>query len=224
MNMKKYIALKDNLGRIFLSNKIKIDSYKVKIRENIILVEIYEGFATVKINQIITIFYFFDETKERPFNDFIDITQNDLYSLKNILNGSLKNTNIVIEGADGVGKSTLVTELANNGYITQDRAVEEVTKKMKEEVSREYRVQSVKEYLQMNRDRKLIFLYLSNQEVLKKRIESRENISEYDKKALIFQKLYLDTYNELENFDNIYIVDCLGKTPKDLSKEIVKLI
>ena len=37
--MKKYVALKDNLGRIFLSDKIKIDSYKLKIGKNEILVE-----------------------------------------------------------------------------------------------------------------------------------------------------------------------------------------
>lgn len=68
--MKKYIALKDNLDRIFLLQKTKIKSHFLKI----------------------------------------DITLNEKYLLKNILNGSLKKTNIVIEGADGVGKSTLVME------------------------------------------------------------------------------------------------------------------
>ncbi len=222
--MKKYVALKDNLGRIYLSNKIKTDSYEVKIGKNEILVENYEGFSTVNVNKIITIFYFSDEAKERPFNDFIDITQNDLYVLKNVLNGSLKQTNIVIEGPDGVGKSTLVTELAYKGYITQDRAVKEVTRKMREEIPKEDRIRGVKEYLEIDRNRKLVFLYLSDESILKKRIEGRENISEYDKKALIFQRLYVDTYNELKSFENIYVIDCLGKTPQDLVEEIEELI
>lgn len=222
--MKKYVALKDNLGRIFLSDKIKIDSYKLKIGKNEILVENYNGFSTVTINGNITIFYFSDETEQRPFNDFINVTQNKLYLLENVLKGSLKQTNIVIEGADGVGKSTLVAELAYKGYITQDRAVNEVTRKMREEIPKEDRIQGVKEYLEMDKNRKLVFLYLSDENVLKQRIESRKNISEYDKKALIFQRLYLDTYNELKSFSNIYIIDCLGKTPAELVKEIENLI
>ena len=222
--MKKYVALKDNLGRIFLSDKIKIDSYKLKIGKNEILVENYNGFSTVTINGNITIFYFSDETEQRPFNDFINVTQNKLYLLENVLKGSLKQTNIVIEGADGVGKSTLVAELAYKGYITQDRAVNEVTRKMREEIPKEDRIQGVKEYLEMDKNRKLVFLYLFDENVLKQRIESRKNISEYDKKALIFQRLYLDTYNELKSFSNIYIIDCLGKTPAELVKEIENLI
>jgi len=222
--MKKYVALKDNLGRIFLSDKTKVDSYEVKIRENEILVENYNGFSTVNINKKITIFYFSNEAKQKPFDDFIDVTQNSLYELKSILDGSLKQTNMVIEGADGVGKSTLVTELAYKGYITQDRAVKEVTRKMREEIPKKHRIEDVKKYLEEDINRKLIFLYLSDENVLKQRIESRENISEYDKKALIFQRLYLDTYNELKDFSNIYIIDCLGKTPTELVKEIERLI
>ena len=130
----------------------------------------------------------------------------------------------MIEGADGVGKSTLVAELAYKGYITQDRAVNEVTRKMREEIPKEDRIQGVKEYLEMDKNRKLVFLYLSDENVLKQRIESRKNISEYDKKALIFQRLYLDTYNGLKSFSNIYIIDCLGKTPAELVKEIENLI
>lgn len=222
--MKKYIALKDNLERIFLSKKTKTNSYTVKKEKNSILVEHYDGFITVNINKIISIFYFFNETAEKPFDDFIDVTVNNMYSLNKILQGQLKKTNIVIEGADGVGKSTLVSLLAEKGYLTQDRAVKEVTQKMREEISKKERVENVKQYLEFDESRKLVFLYLSDEAELKKRINMRENISEYDKKALIFQKLYIDTYNQLKYFDNLYIIDCLGKTPLDLVKEIEKLI
>lgn len=222
--MKKYIALKDNLERIYLSNKIKTDSYTLKKYENTILLECYSGFSTITINEEFTIFYFFDKTTQKPFNDFIEITSNPLYSLNNVLKGSLKKTNIIIEGADGVGKSTLVRKLANKGYLTQDRAVKEITQKMREEIPTEIRVEAVKKYLQADKNRKLIFLYLSDERELKRRIDTREKISEYDKKAIIFQRLYLDTYNRLSHFNNVYIIDCLGKTPNELVIEIEKLI
>lgn len=223
INMKKYIALKDNLERIFLLGKTKTNSYTLKKGKHSMLIEEYNGFSTVNIDEIITIFYFFDET-EKTFNDFIDITLNEKYLLKNILRGSLKKINVVIEGADGVGKSTLVRQLANKGYITQDRAVREVTQKMREEISNKERIESVKEYLYSDKKRKLIFLFLSNEKELEGRINMREKISEYDKKALIFQRLYVDTYNQLSNIKNLYIIDCLGKTPLDLVDEIEKLI
>lgn len=222
--MKKYIALKDNLERIFLSKRAKIKSYFLTKEHHNLLIEYYNGFSTVHIEGIITIFYFFNGTEEKPFDDFIDITLNEKYLLKNILNGSLKKTNIVIEGADGVGKSTLIRKLASKGYLAQDRAVKEVTQKMREEIPSEERINEVKNYLQDDLNRKLVLLYLSDESVLKNRIDSRKVISEFDKKALIFQRLYVDTYNHLSNFSNFYIIDCLGKDPEKLVKEIEKLI
>lgn len=222
--MKKYVTLKDNLERIFLSKKRKIKSYSLTKENYNLLIEDYNGFFTVHIEGIITIFYFFNETDEKPLNDFIDVTLNEKYQLKNILRGSLKKINLVIEGADGVGKSTLIRSLANKGYLAQDRAVKEVTQKIREEISSEERINGIKKYLQADLDRKLIFLYLSDESVLENRINSRKLITEFDKNALIFQRLYVDTYNHLNNFDNLYIIDCLGKTPEDLTKEVEKLI
>lgn len=222
--MKKYVTLKDNLERIFLSKKKKIKSCFLTKENHNLLIEYYNGFITVHIEGIITIFYFLNETDEKPLNDFIDVTSNEKYQLKNILSGSLKKMNLVIEGADGVGKSTLIRNLANKGYLAQDRAVKEVTQKMREEISSEERIRGIKEYLLSDLNRKLVFLYLSDEAVLKERINSRPLITEFDKKALIFQRLYVDTYNQLSNYKNLYILDCLNKTPDELTKMIEKLI
>ena len=161
--MKKYVTLKDNLERIFLSKKKVIKSYFLTKEKHNLLIEYYTGFVTVRIEGIITIFYFFNETDEKPLNDFIDVTFNEKYKLRNILSGSLKKINLVIEGADGVGKSTLVKNLANKGYLAQDRAVKEVTQKIREEISSEERINGIKEYLQSDLNRKLVFLYLSDE-------------------------------------------------------------
>lgn len=174
--------------------------------------------------KIITIFYFFNGTSEKPLNDFIDVTLNEKYLLKNIFKGSLKKTNVVIEGADGVGKSTLAKNLALEGILVQDRAVKEITQKMREEISDITRINGVEEYLKEDEKRKVFFLYLSDEKVLKERIYTREFVSEFDKKAIIFQRLYLDTFDKLRNYKNLFLIDCLNKTEEDLLTEIKELI
>lgn len=49
-------------------------------------------------------------------------------------------------------------ELASKGYLTQDRAVKEVTQKMREEIPSKERINDVKKYLQADLNRKLVFL------------------------------------------------------------------
>lgn len=144
--------------------------------------------------------------------------------MKNIFKGSLKKTNVVIEGADGVGKSTLAKNLALEGILVQDRAVKEITQKMREEISDITRINGVEEYLKEDEKRKVFFLYLSDEKVLKERIYTREFVSEFDKKAIIFQRLYLDTFDKLRNYKNLFLIDCLNKTEEDLLTEIKELI
>ena len=222
--MHKYIALKDNLERIFLSDKKLVRTRKFQREGKEILLEAYEGFYSIKIVGIVRLFYISKKSNVKKHNDFIDVTWNSLYKVQNILRGSLNCTNIVIEGADGTGKSTLINELAQLGYLCQDRAVHEVTQSMRENIPRNIRINNVRLYLEEKRHRKLVILYLSKEGELEKRIFSREEISEYDKKALIFQKLYLDTYFSLQCFQNIFLLDGYDKAPRELANEVIKLI
>lgn len=222
--MKKYITVKNNLERIFLSQRVQNKTFQIIKEKQKLIVEYYDSFIAVNITGIITIFYFFNDTCEQPHNDFIDVTLNEKYLLRNILKGSLKKINVIIEGADGVGKSTLAQNLAVEGILTQDRAVKEITQKMREKIPDTIRINKVKQYLKEDKNRKVIFLYLSDEESLKKRIYSREVVSEFDKKAIIFQRLYLDTYYNLKNYKNLFLIDCLNKTEKDLLAEIKELI
>ena len=222
--MKTYIALKDNLERIFLSDKVLIRKWIIKKGSKEVFVEKYKGFYSIKIPDIIRLFFISQNSTIKPHNDFIDVTGNKLYKISNILNGSLKKINIIIEGADGLGKSTLVNELAQQGYLSQDRAIHEVTQSMREYIPKEIRVENVRKYLAENKNRRLIILYLSDEEVLRERILNREEISEYDKKAIIYQRLYIDTYFALKDFENIFLIDVLGKSPKQIATEIIKLM
>ena len=222
--MKTYIALKDNLERIFLSDKVLIRKWIIKKGSKEVFVEKYKGFYSIKIPDIIRLFFISQNSTIKPHNDFIDVTGNKLYKISNILNGSLKKINIIIEGADGIGKSTLVNELAQQGYLSQDRAIHEVTQSMREYIPKEIRVENVRKYLAENKNRRLIILYLSDEEVLRERILNREEISEYDKKAIIYQRLYIDTYFALKDFENIFLIDVLGKSPKQIATEIIKLM
>lgn len=79
--MRTYIALKDNLERIFLSDKILIKKIVIQKRSEEILMEKYEGFYSIKIDNIIRLFYISKNSKIQPHNDFIDVTSNDFYKI-----------------------------------------------------------------------------------------------------------------------------------------------
>lgn len=222
--MKRYIALKDNLERIFLSDKKIINTKELYRCGKKIIIEKYDGFYSVIILGVIRLFFISDKSTIKKHPDFIDVTSNELYNIKNIIGGSLKNTNIIIEGADGTGKSTLVNELAQMGYLCQDRAVYNITQSIREYIPKDKRLKDIKSFLVTNADKKVVFLYLSCEEELKRRIFSRKEVTEYDKKAIVFQRLYLDTYDSLKSCENLYSIDVLNKTPKQLADEVIKLI
>lgn len=224
MKYRIFLALKDNLLDIFLADKKFLKScamfqYGKKVRKNI-----YQNFFTISIEDI-TLIYITQSEKYLVHNDFIEVTNNERYSILNILAGFVTSTNLVVEGSDGVGKSTLVANLAQLGILCQDRAVKEITKMMKPHIDEQQRVLTVSRYLEDNSNCKVVFLYMSNESELYKRIYSRKIISEYDKNTIIFQRLYVDTYLKLSQiYNNIYLVDCFGKTQADMVNDVLRII
>lgn len=224
MKYRIFLALKDNLLDIFLADKKFLKScamfqYGKKVRKNI-----YQNFFTISIEDI-TLIYITQSEKYLIHNDFIEVTNNERYSILNILAGFVTSTNLVVEESDGVGKSTLVANLAQLGILCQDRAVKEITKMMKPHIDEQQRVLTVSRYLEDNSNCKVVFLYMSNESELYKRIYSRKIISEYDKNTIIFQRLYVDTYLKLSQiYNNIYLVDCFGKTQADMVNDVLRVI
>lgn len=228
MKTRAYLALKDNLLKIFLTDKKLLKSTEGDLRNEKgtlnFKITFYEGFYTIEFVNLATLIYLSTDSKIKPHPDFIDITDNEKFTLSNIATGKIYNANLVIEGSDGVGKSTLVANLAQRGILCQDRAVNEITKKMKPEIGTLERVLSVEQFLTQDLQRKLVFIYMSDEKELEARIQKRGMVSKYDKQALRFQQLYLDTYRRFENYPNIYLIDCLNKSRDDMVNEILYIL
>lgn len=185
----------------------------------------YEGFYIISVDKIITLIYISESNVHIIHNDFIEVTNNRIFDISNVLRGCVSYANTVIEGSDGVGKSTLVSNLAQLGIICQDRAVNEITKKMKPEVDENERLYALQKYLNEDCTRKVIFIYMSDERELIKRIYSREIVSEYDKKTIAFQRLYVNTYEKLrDKHSNLFLLDCLNKNRDDMVKEVMGII
>lgn len=220
-----FLALKDNLLKIFLGDKILIGSEIMHYDNSKVIKNIYDGFCTIVVDKIITLICIPETRLNIMHSDFIEVTSNKIFDISNILAGSIFKANTVIEGGDGVGKSTLVSNLAQLGIICQDRAVKEITKKMKPEVVEDERLYSLQHYLNADRNRKVIFIYISDERELEKRIYSREIITEYDKKSVIFQRLYVDSYKKLKGQNsNLFLIDALNKSREDIVKEVMNII
>ena len=158
---------------------------------------------------------------------FIDVTTNNIYQNKNIYNGSIISTNTIIEGSDGVGKSITIEKLLDYGIICQDRSNDVISKYMMFDVSMEERVNHYHEYLK-NTDKRIIFMINNDSDELLRRINSREEISDFDLDTVKYNQLYLDTYNYMKErnllCNKLIIVDVSGLSIFEQVSEIKKLI
>jgi len=158
---------------------------------------------------------------------FIDVTSNSFYQNKNIYNGSIISTNTIIEGSDGVGKSITIEKLLDYGIICQDRSNDVISKYMMFDVSMEERVNHYHDYLK-NTDKRIIFMINNDKDELLRRINSREEISDFDLDTVKYNQLYLDTYNYMKErnllCNKLIIVDVSGLSIFDQVSEVKKLI
>ena len=144
-----------------------------------------------------------------------------------IYNGSIKSVGTILEGTDGVGKSTTIESLIKEGIICRDREMEIFSKNMMFEIPMSLRANIYNEYLKNHKDL-VIFLINKDKEELERRINSRNHISEFDLEAYRYNKLYLDTYlymieNNLTE-DKLKLFDATGLTEKEQKEGVKKLI
>ncbi|MBE6557584.1 MAG: hypothetical protein E7661_01000 [Ruminococcaceae bacterium] len=100
---------------------------------------------------------------------------------------------IILEGTDGVGKTSLATCLRKEGIEVSDRSKDVISKHMLFHVDMATRAAIYETYLRDN-DVLVIFMINHNKEEITRRIQARERISEFDKQANEYNVLYHETY------------------------------
>lgn len=158
---------------------------------------------------------------------FIEVTNIKGYDNKDIYNGSIKKTNIILEGTDGVGKSYTSEQLLKYGIITQDREMDTFSNNMVFEISLEDRAKLYNEYLKKNNNI-VIFMVNNDEKELEKRVLSRKNISEFDMECVKYNNLYLKTYNYMKDKklteNKLLIFDTTNLSKREQIKKIIELI
>lgn len=155
------------------------------------------------------------------------IEVSDLYSKENILDGIIKVPNYILEGTDGIGKSTTIELLIKEGIVCFDRNLETICRYMLFDVPLETRISEYKKYLERTKDKIIFLINMDSNEILR-RIYSRKQISEFDKHAVEYNQMYLDTYKELERreylFDKLFLADCTGLSIEDQKNKIKQMV
>ena len=135
--------------------------------------------------------------------------------------------NIIIEGTDGVGKTSTINELKKEHIICQDRSKDIISKYKMFNVDMEYRTKKYYEFLK-NNDCIVIFLINNDKKELMRRIYSRKKISDFDLQAYEYNILYKDTYlymkenNMLNN--KLFMIDCTGLSLNEQINKVKKII
>ena len=134
---------------------------------------------------------------------------------------------IIIEGTDGVGKSTTIKELKKYNILCQDRSRDIISKYMMFNIDMETRINRYYEYLK-NNDCIVIILINNDKEELMKRIYSRDKISDFDLQAYEYNLLYKETYEYMKEknmlLNKLFIVDVTGLNLEQQVEKAKKLI
>ena len=224
--MERYLSLKDALDDR-INNEIHLfgsSTSKVSYNESYdTLKTYYADECTIYNLRGITLY---DVRNDSPFiryEDLINVTNDEKFTFNGILSNKAFDAKVIVEGADGTGKSTATRSLAiNNGIICKDRCARHISRCMSnDELSLNDKTEKIYNFIKNNPDTDILFLYLSDIEEMQKRIFSRPRITDYDRKAIETQKNYLNVYKNLSFLNNLYLYDVIDKS-KDEVKAIVK--
>lgn len=223
MYMKTFITTKENLIKrylneiTFLSEKEVSFSSGKKIR-----LKKYRECYFIEVEGLTRLIKIPKDSPMFIHHDLIQVDENIRYTIPNMLDGYVVNGNILLEGADGTGKTTISRELAQLGIITEDRNVPNISWMMEPQYSREERNETIRTYIESNPDKTIVFFYNSDEQELMSRIDGRTTNSAYDQFALYKQEKYLDTYSELKRLTNLKLYDVHGKSIYAITHDIMQ--
>lgn len=147
---------------------------------------------------------------------------------------------VVIEGTDGVGKSTVIKALEQyygNHAITEykqtdkkpvklefeflDRETTTISASMLFTVRMKDRIERIKKYMDANPDTFILFLVNEDAEELMRRIKTRDKpISDFDNDAPAYNLLYMATYREMKRHNMVnHQIAMLDVTDDDITTE-----
>lgn len=209
--MSKYVCIRKEQLISFLNNctliqqddREKIQTYYYKFNSDRFIVEKYK-------NGLILL-----EAPDKYFKGLVDVTDNSLFSsskiLYNISNKKIIFSNAIIEGTDGVGKTSTITALIQDGIICSDRS-SIISKYMLFDIPMETRCSAYVGYLNSIYPGFVIFMINNSRKSIEERINNRKKISKFDKMAYEYNVLYHKTYIEMTNYscNPIGLVDCTG--------------
>ena len=134
---------------------------------------------------------------------------------------------IIIEGTDGVGKTTTIEKLKECGIIIQDRSRDVISKYMLFNIDMKTRANKYFEYLK-NNECLILFLINNDKEELMRRIYSRKKISDFDLHAYEYNLLYRETYEymKINNLllDKLFIIDVTNLSLEEQVEKTKKFI
>ncbi len=219
---KRYVSTRANFLDTYLENCVLVNSYHYAektvfhyedtTKRKLIIEKYSTGLTMVKSDDILEI------------KGLINVTSNPLYLDKNINN--VKVSKAIIEGTDGVGKTSTITRLIEKGIVCFDRS-ETICEYMLFNIPMEVRISAYKKYLSEIAPYFVIFIINNSREELESRINSRPTISNFDKMAYEYNTLYNDTYMEMLNYhinNPIELVDCTGLTVDEQVDQIISCI
>ena len=229
--MINYVSTKKEYLVKYLNNVRVIDSIDIIFDGEVIGRKIYgeDNGVSIEIDQ----YFNFNKLCVIRTNDenYIPpkgiIKTTNIFDHENIVNGLVRVTNFTLEGTDGIGKSTAINDLLNEGIVCFDRNLDVICKYMLFDVPMKKRISEYKKYLENTKDR-ILFLVNRDEEELRRRINQREHISEFDKYAVEYNRMYYDTYKELEQrnwlYDKLFLLDCTGLTIDEQNNKIKEIV
>ncbi len=212
-NMVEQVIIKNKSKYIFGEYIIEIDNFSKPVQFTMIEVSTNTG----RLEDYI------------PEKTFVEVTNNPIYANKNIAKGSIKRTNVIIEGTDAVGKTTAIEKLLADGIVCQDRCEEVISKNMLFDISNEERSQKIyKEYFSKPNSNTIIFLVNFDEDELMRRVKARGEISEFDLEAYKYGLLYKETYDymcsQYEIGNKLMLVDCTGLNIENQYEKVKNVI
>lgn len=129
---------------------------------------------------------------------------------------------IILEGTDGVGKTSIKKILEDHGFEVSDRE-KRISNLMFHHIDQNER-NIVLRNIAVDTYNLIVCLTISDKNILNDRIMKRKgqhNITYFDKYAWDYQQLYEDSFNTIATFENVLVLDRTNLTLEQTAKEII---